>query len=276
MEDGLAVTVDSLVQGIHFDDRSSPEDIGWKVVAVSVSDLGAARARPEWMVLALSMPDRPDRERWVEGLSRGVALACRAFGLYLVGGDVTAVPQGGPIFVSATLGGRCVDRPRCRKGAVPGDDVWLTGWPGLAGAGWMSAEPGAEALAALRRPVPPLAFSLALDVATAAMDLSDGLAADLPRLCAASGVGAEIDPLALPVHPALLSSRDSLRFVTAGGDDYELLFTAAPSDADRVRTLADGVRVHRIGRIVAGAGARLLGRSWPEAAFGHFRSGGDS
>lgn len=278
LRDGLALTVDSLVEGIHFDERSSPEDVGWKVVAVSVSDLGATRARPEWMVLALSMPDRTDRERWVEGLSRGIGEACRQFGVYLVGGDVTAVPPGGPIFVSATLGGRCPGPPRSRAGASSGDDVWVTGWPGLAGAGWMSAVPPAEALAALRRPVPPLAFSLALDTATAAMDLSDGLAADLPRLCAASGVGAEIDPDALPVHPALAGSADRLRFGTVGGDDYELLFTAAPSDAPGIRALAaqGGVPVHRIGRIVAGSAARLVGTPWPEAAFSHFRSGGDT
>lgn len=271
--DGLAITVDSLVEHVHFDTRSSPADVGWKVVAVSVSDLGATRARPEWMVLALSMPDRADRESWVAGLSRGIAEACQRFGVYLVGGDVTAVPAGGPIFVSGTFGGRCVDRPRTRSGAVPGDDVWVTGWPGLAGAGWMSADPPAEGLAALRRPVPPLGFALSLDVASAAMDLSDGLAADLPRLCAASGVGAEIDVDRLPIHPALRSDPDRLRFLTVGGDDYELLFTASPANADRIRVLAGDTPVHRIGRIVAGSGARLVGADWPAPAFAHFASG---
>jgi thiamine-monophosphate kinase len=261
------------VEGVHFDARSSPADVGYKAVAVSVSDLGATRARPEWMVLALSLPDRPDRDRWVEGLSRGLHEACARFGVYLVGGDVTGVPAGGPIFVSATLGGRLVDGPRTRSGARPGHDVWVTGWPGLAGAGWMSDDPPAAGLSALRRPVPPLAFALALDVASAAMDLSDGLAADLPRLCAASGVGAEIDPDALPVHPDLRARADRLRFMTVGGDDYELLFTAAPEHHSRIRELAGDVPVHRIGRIVAGNGARLAGVDWPVPAFSHFAAG---
>ncbi|MEQ1503338.1 MAG: thiamine-phosphate kinase [Myxococcota bacterium] len=276
-EGELAITVDALVEGVHFARGADPADVGFKAVAVSVSDLGASRASPRWMVLALSAPDRPapsDLDRWIDGFAAGVAAAADAFGVYLVGGDLTRMPADGPIVVSVTAAGAVVHPPRSRAGARPGDDVWVTGWPGLAGAGWMWADPPAEALAALHRPDPPLGFALALGVATAAMDLSDGLASDLPRLCARSGVGAVIDPDSLPVHPALADrSTEAIRAVAfGGGDDYQLLFTAAPADRAAVEADAGdaGVRVARIGSIVAEGGARLRDGGWPAPGFVHY------
>jgi thiamine-monophosphate kinase len=258
-----ALTADTMVAGIHFDDQTPAEDVGYKVVAVSVSDLGAARARPEWMLLALTCPGPGP---WVDAFTRGVADACARFGVYLVGGDVT---RGDRVVVTSTLGGALVAEPRTRSGARPGDELWVTGTPGLAGAGWMSARPSAEALRALRRPVPPLAFALALDAATAAMDLSDGLASDLPRLCAASGVGARLDAALLPLHPDVAAEPDPLRCALAGGDDYELLFTAPPGAAIEALAQAYGVQAHRIGAITRD-GIALVGADWPAPAFAHF------
>lgn len=281
VEGGLALTTDTLVQGVHFDDRLSAEDVGFKAVAVSVSDLAAVGARPAWAQLGLSLPDAPDAEAFVAGLARGLASAAERFGVYLCGGDTTGVPRGGPRYVTVTLGGRCVGSPRSRRGARPGDDLWVTGTLGLAGAGWRLPAPGPAALAALRRPDPPLSFALALAeraLATAGMDLSDGLRDDLPRLCAASGVGARISPEALPSHPELDARPDRLSLQVASGEDYQLLFTSGAAHADAVRSLAaaHGVRLTRIGLVTADGGARLDGAAWPDAAFTHFHDGGDA
>lgn len=272
---GLALKVDAMVEGLHFDARTPAADVGFKAVARPVSDLAACGAEPAWLLLAVSLPDDPARERWVDGLAAGVAEACAAWGPYLVGGDVTGLPPGGPRVVSATVGGPCVAEPHARAGARPGDRLWVTGTLGLAGAGWMLADPPEAALRALRRPSPPLAFGLALaraGLATAAMDLSDGLLADLPRLCRASGVGASVAPDALPADPAIAGRADLLRLQVAGGDDYELLFAAPPAADDAVRAIAarTGTRVTPIGTVTAGSGAQLQGQPWPAPAFSHF------
>jgi thiamine-monophosphate kinase len=228
-------------------------------------------------VLALSLPrDRADRDAWVDGLAAGVRAAGSAFGIRLVGGDVTAVLGDRPIVVSTTAGGAVVGPPRSRAGARPGDTLWVTGWPGLAGVGWQADDPPPEALAALRRPAPPLALALELDVATAAMDLSDGLAADLPRLAAASGVRAILDADRIPLHPAVAATSDPMHHALGGGEDYQLLFTAPPAASDRIGELGAryAVGMHPVGRIVAGSGVELAGMravgAWPSSAFAHF------
>jgi thiamine-monophosphate kinase len=269
VDHGLAVTVDALVEGVHFDRRLSPEDVGYKTLAVSVSDLAAVGARPSWAVLALALP--ASDPAWVDGFARGLADACARWGVRLVGGDTVRTP--GPRTASLTLGGTCVAAPRRRSGARPGDDLWVTGTLGLASAGWRLDAPPAAALAALRRPDPPLAFALdlALDgLATAGMDLSDGLARDLPRLCAASRVGAVVDADALPGDPCLGS--DAVDHQLRGGEDFQLLFTAPPGHADALRALAarHGVRLTRVGRIEPGDAPRLAQGSWPTPAWAHF------
>lgn len=269
--DGTVVTVDALVEGVHWDARLSPEDVGWKAVAASASDCAAMGARPAWMVLALSVPG-PDDTAWVAGLADGLAAAAAEFSVPLVGGDTTRSP--GPRFVAITMGGKAT-RPILRSGAVPGDDLWMTGWPGLAGAGYALVDPPAEALAALRRPQPRVALGVALAeqaLATAMMDLSDGLRADLPRLAARSGVGADVDVASLPVHPALRGLPDVLRLQVAGGEDYELLFTARPADRVRIEALASafGVPCTRIGAVTVGSAVRLIGADWPPPLFAHF------
>lgn len=272
LADGTALTVDALVEGIHWDHRLSPADVGFKAVAASVSDLCSMGAAPRWMLLALST--RAD-DAWIEAFAAGLGEAARRWNVELVGGDTTGSP--GPTVVSVTMGGACVAAPLTRTGARPGDAVWITGLPGLAGAGWMLDEPPLEALRALRRPEPPLDFALALAterLPTAMMDLSDGLASDLPRLCAASGVGATLDPAALPLHPALAGLSDPLAIQLGGGEDYQLLFTTAPEAPVEALARRYGVAVARIGRITEGARVELLGRAWPAPAFDHFPTDG--
>jgi thiamine-monophosphate kinase len=265
----LALTVDALVEGAHFDERLSPADVGFKTIAVSVSDLAAGGASPAFALLSVSLPDDPRREPFVDGFATGLREACARWGVYVLGGDTTRSP--GPIVVSATLGGFCVGRPHRRDGGRPGDRLWVTGALGRAAAGWSQASPPDSALAALRRPDPPVPFALALasaGLATAVMDLSDGLAADLPRLCSASGVGVRVDPERVPVAPEA-----DLSLAVGGGEDYELLF-AAPADAgDRVAALAvaSGVRVTAIGELVAGHVLAFGTSAWPVPLFAHFR-----
>jgi len=266
----LALTVDALIEGVHFDDRLSAEDVGFKTIAVSVSDLAAVGAAPRFALLSISLRDDGARDGFVDGFGAGLREACARWGVYLAGGDTTRSP--GPIAISATLGGICVGQPHRRSGARPGDRLWVTGALGRAAAGWALPSPPPSALAALRRPDPPLAFALALaeaGVATAAMDLSDGLAADLPRLCVASGVGARVDPARIPVAPEADRS-----LAVSGGEDYQLLFTASPDAERQIRALAleHEVTVTAIGELSADVTLRFGDAPWPVPLFGHFRS----
>lgn len=271
LADGTAVTVDALVEGVHWDARLSAADVGWKAVAVNASDLGAMGAAPAWMVLTLALPSPPD-PAWVAAFAAGAGEAARAYGVTLIGGDTTRSP--GPRFVSITMGGRCVGAPARRSGGRPGDDVWVTGVLGLAGAGYVLMDPPPEALAALRRPRPPVAFAGTLAerrLVTAMMDLSDGLASDLPRLCRASRAGARIRPDALPLPEVLRGRDDALALAVGAGDDYELLFCAPPAHRDAIAAAAaeHAVRVTRIGALTPDAEVALVGRPWP-AAWTHF------
>lgn len=270
---GLALTADVLVEGVHFDDQLAPEDVGWKVLAVSVSDLAAMGAQPVWALLTLSLPsdDRP----WVSGFARGFGQACERFGVTLIGGDTTGSP--GPRIAGVTLGGQAVGRPLTRSGGRPGDDLFVTGVPGLAGAGWMLSTPPRSAIDALRHPEPPLGFALDLareELATAAMDLSDGLAMDLPRLARSSKCGARLDPGKMPAHRHLdrLDPEVARRCRLAGGDDYQLLFAAAPEARLQIRELAarHGVRITAVGSLIEGSDVELTDGDWPSGSFDHF------
>lgn len=270
LADGTALTVDTMVEGVHFDERISPEDLGYKAVTVSVSDLAATGATPTWLLLALSAPRTVDAT-WFEAIARGVGDACRTWGIALIGGDTTR--SSGPVVLSTTAAGRCAGAPLLRSGARASDDLWVTGTPGLAALGYLAAAPSERALRALHHPAPPVAFALALaaaGLATAAMDLSDGLRSDLPRLCAASRLGAQVDSSALPAlqGPAELLATAQL----AGGDDFELLFTAPAAARDAILALAltHAVRATRIGAMHATPGAQLSSGPWPAPGFAHF------
>jgi thiamine-monophosphate kinase len=266
----LVACTDTLVAGVHFPEGAVPEDIGWKSLAVNLSDLAAMGAEPAWALLALTLPhaDAP----FVDGFARGFAELAHKHDVALIGGDTTQ----GPLSVTVTtLGFVPAGEALTRGGARLGDGVFVTGTLGdAAGALHMLREPGlgtggtgkneAALRARLGRPEPRVAAGLALrGIASTCIDVSDGLLADLGHVCAASGVGAEIEADALPVLPALAASFDAKTcrdLALAGGDDYELCFTAHSAlEKEIVEALARaGCRATRIGRIVMGSGVRAL------------------
>ena len=210
---------------------------------------------------------------WVERYACGLQEACEAFGVTLIGGDTTSSPN--TRFVNVTMGGTLLKNAIHRSDAKPTDDLWVTGVPGLAASGYMYATPSPAALEALRRPRPPLGFALALSEGNwvhGMMDLSDGLASDLPRLCKAAGVGAVVFPDAMPRHPDLNESPlcEALKF--AGGDDFELLFTAPASAREAIQRLAEHHQVlaNRIGHITSAVTVKLADRDWPRSPWTHF------
>jgi len=269
---GALVSVDTMVEGVHFDDRLSAADVGWKLVAVNASDIGACGRMPRWALLSLSLP-RGDGA-WLTGFARGLREALGAWSIDLRGGDTTRSP--GPRVASLTIGSAATGPRVSRAGASVGDTLWVTGALGAAAAGFCHQT--LLGLDHLRRPVPPVAFGAALGAAglpSAMMDLSDGLAADLARLCAASGVGALVWPEALPASPALpdVDAAERLSLMTAFGEEYGLLF-AAPGAAEAAiggLAAAHGVAVSPVGRCIPAEEGVLFGDgAWPEARFRHF------
>jgi thiamine-monophosphate kinase len=258
----LAVTVDTLVAGVHFPDGTAPSLLGYRLLAVNLSDLAAMGARPRWCTLALTLPKA--EELWLDGFSRGLFELAERYGVSVVGGNLSR----GPLTLTAQLMGT-VERAKMltRGGGHVGDDIYVTGTLGDSAAGVAlvlerSTAPHGSAAAALKeryyRPVPRVGAGLALGpLATAAIDVSDGLLADLGHVCKASGCGATIDVERVPLSAELMSlfpPQEALAHALGGGDDYELLFTAPPSRAEEVETAleAAGTPVRRIGQLVAG------------------------
>ena len=283
----LAVSSDMLVEGRHFLSTVLPERLGHKALAVNLSDLAACGAEPLAFTLALAMP-RVD-EACLEGFARGMFALADEHGIELVGGDTTA----GPLNICITVFGAApAGQALLRSGARAGDDIWVSHplGGGLGDArlalevfrGRLSL--AGEAFEAVRArmecPEPRVALGLALrGIATSAIDLSDGLVGDLGHVLARSGVGATLNADALPRSAVLAAQARALQYECglAGGDDYELLFTAAAGSEREVRAAADhaGVAVTRIGtvdtepglRLTDANGAALAGRF---AAFDHF------
>lgn len=277
----LAVATDTLNAGVHFPTGAAPIDIGWKALAVNLSDLAAMGAQPVWSTLSLSLPDGD--AAFVDGLLDGFLALAQRHDVALVGGDTTR----GPLSVCVTVHG-FVDPQRVlrRDAARTGDDLWVTGTLGDAAgalAQWQAGQTiDATLRARLDRPTPRIDSGIALaPVAHACIDLSDGLLADLGHVCVASGVGAEVDIDALPASSELRMRFDlpARRVLQAtGGDDYELCFSAAPEQRDAIERMAQdiGVAITRIGRIIDGARPRALlpdGREWLPSCTGytHFR-----
>ncbi len=267
---------------MHFPAGTEPADIGWKALAVNLSDLAAMGATPAWALLALTLP-RPDAA-FVDGFAEGFAQLAGQYRLALVGGDTTR----GALTLSVAVHGFVPPgQALTRAGAQVGDAVLVTGTLGDAAAGLRCLPSRMDIQATARdflvnrlnRPTPRVAAGLALrGRASACIDVSDGLLADLGHVCTASGVGAEIDAALLPCSPALLGAFDEAAvrdFALTGGDDYELCFTVPAARMDEVRDdLAKlGCGATRIGRIVAGEGVRVRGAdgAWLEPA----RSGWD-
>lgn len=288
-------TADALVEGVHFQRTTSgPADIGWKALAINASDVAAMGGRPRHAVVSLMLPD--DLEvAWVDGFYDGLLEYAGRSGISVVGGNLAQAPL--VIVDMALLGEVEPQRLMRRAGARPGDLVAVTGALGGAAAGLVALREGmtdppgqtliARAVYAQRRPEPPLAAGplLAASGAVHAMiDLSDGLAIDLWRVCEASGVGVRIEAERLPVDPAAAAVAaaaqcSALEMALSGGEDYELLFAVAPSDAGSVldRLVAEtGRPAAVIGEFTpASAGRRVVGDGGPRpltpSGWTHFR-----
>jgi thiamine-monophosphate kinase len=261
----LAVAIDTMVEGVHFPVGTRAADIGWKSLAVNLSDLAAMGATPAWALLAMTLPKAdPD---FIDDFATGFAQLAQSFRLALVGGDTTR----GTLTISVAVHGFVPPgKALTRSGAKPGDAIFVTGTLGDAAAGLQLFNRHGDndarsvfLIERLHRPTPRVAAGLALrDHASACIDISDGLLADLSHICTASGVGAEIDASMLPRSSALFDLFDdttSQHFALSGGDDYELCFTVqaqhvAAVQADLARL---GCGAAKIGRIVEGDGVRV-------------------
>ena len=269
------LALDTLVEGAHFPAGMDARFVGHRALAVNLSDLAAMGAEPAWALLGLTLPSVD--EHWLAGFSAGLDALARRFQVALVGGDTTR----GPLTVTIALAGNVpTGQALLRSGARPGDDLWVSGTPGDAAAGLAVLQgrlpaQGRARDALLHRfqlPEPRVALGMALrGIASACIDISDGLAGDLAKLCAASGVGADVESRELPLSAGLCSAAGPearLRFALGGGDDYELLFTAPPGQRARLAALEAGAVLRRIGAISETAGVRIDGAA-PEREAGH-------
>ena len=277
----LVAVADTVVDGVHFPAGSDPADIGHRALAVNLSDLAAMAAVPAWATVCLTVP--VGDEAWCEAFASGFDALARAHGVALVGGDTTR----GPLAVSVQLLGLVpTGQALTRRGARPGDLVYVTGWPGDAAAGLALlqgrlAGQGADRswlVRRFRRPEPRSEFGVRLrGLASACIDVSDGLAVDLGRLAAASGVAALLRADAVPLSRALyaLAGEAGARdFALGGGDDYELLFTVPLARRGELATLQGpgAPAVHCIGEIAAGHGLKVRagGVDLPVRGYDHF------
>jgi thiamine-monophosphate kinase len=256
---GLIVTTDTLVEGVHFLPTDPPQDVAWKLLATNLSDLAAKGAAVEGVLLNYPLRD----DAWDRAFLIGFGKALATFDARLIGGDTVTLPAGAPRILTLTAFGRDAPAPS-RAGARAGDILWVTGTIGDAGAGLGIAQgaPGPSALlAAYRRPTPRLAEGRVLGPHVhAMMDVSDGLLLDARRMAAASGLHVAIDLAGVPLSDALRTHAGDTRATrlaaATAGDDYQLLFAAAPAFAPPVPATA-------VGRFAAGGGLSLHDRGAP-------------
>jgi len=280
----LVVTADTLNAGVHFPAETPAADIGWKTLAVNLSDLASMGAVPAWCTLALSLPTAdPD---WIDAFADGFFALADAHHMVLIGGDTTR----GPLSLSVTAMGQVTPGTALRRdSARVGDEVWVSGALGDAAVAlraWQSGtldvvHPAEDAQVdylrqRLARPTPRVALGRALvGVASAAVDISDGLLADLGHVCSRSGVGARIDPALLPVSSAArarVGDTHAREAALRGGDDYELCFTAPPNRHAAIAALAErlALPLTRVGEIVAGSGVDAAGHERGTVGYEHF------
>jgi len=266
----LVVAMDTIVEGVHFPAKSAAVDIGYRALAVNLSDLAAMGAEPAWMTLSLSLPDSD--EQWIAGFSSGLFALAQQHNVALIGGDTVK----GPLVITVQVAGWVeADRWLTRSGARPGDLIFVSGVPGEAAAGLtvvqneMSGDAAAQLRTRFLRPEPRIALGRHLrTIATAAMDISDGLLTDLDKLCVASGCGARIDVNAIPKSGAMQQLFDEptcLECALAGGDDYELLFTIAPTEVQSLLGAALTTACTQIGVMTANAPVECLSGGKPIA-----------
>jgi thiamine-monophosphate kinase len=271
----LVLKTDPIAEGVHFLAGEAPADVGWKALAVNVSDLAAKGARATHYLMALSFPAAP-RRSWVIGFAEGLREAQKCFGCHLVGGDTDRRP--GPLTISITVVGWVPRGGMVRRGtARAGDGLFVSGTLGDAALGlrvlkdptrvraWgLSADMVADLQGRYRRPQPRLALASALrEHASAAMDLSDGLAKDLGRMCRASGCAGRVRladvPLSLASARVVAADARQYEAVLAGGDDYEVLASIPPprEAAFQRAASAAGIAVTRIGSVTLGNGISI-------------------
>ena len=279
----LAISTDMLIAGRHFSYIDGPGTVGHKSLAVNLSDMAAMGANPRWVLLSLSIME-PD-EKWLRGFSGGFFGLAQKYGVELIGGDTTR----GPLTISIQIMGEVPPGQALRRdGAHPGDEIWVSGTLGNAALALaylrrrvgLTAHEAAACLPALHVPQPRVALGLALrGLATAAIDISDGLLADLGHILERSQVAAEIEFDRLPVSETMrchLDNQAARDCVLAGGDDYELCFTAPAAHHQAIQALSETLDLPLtcIGVIGAGQGLSLLAAGKPipitVAGFDHF------
>jgi len=270
--EGLVITHDSIAEGVHFLSEDPAGSVGWKLVAVNLSDLAGKGATPAAAVLSLTIGSD---SIWDEAFLTGVEAACASYGLPLIGGDTIALPDGAPRVFGLTAIGRAGPRTPSRGGGKPGDQLWLVGSIGDSAAGLALLLGDRKAAGLLvdsyRRPVPQLvAGRMLAPHANAMMDVSDGLLLDAQRLAEASGCTATIDLDGLPLSKAFVAERGNglaaRLFAGIGGDDYALL-AALPADLDPLSlSLPSGTSIRCIGSLGADGGIlRLVSKGKPVA-----------
>jgi thiamine-monophosphate kinase len=255
--DELVLTHDTIAEGVHFLPNDPAASVGWKLVAVNLSDLAAKGATPAAALLSLAVSAN---DAWDLGFLDGIEAACESYALPLVGGDTISLPPGAPRVLGMTTIGRVGKHIPLRSGGKPGDTLWLVGSVGDAAAGLAQLRLEASSTGPLvdiyRRPVPLLGAGQALAVhANAMIDISDGLLLDVSRVAEASGCSAVIDLDALPLSAAFLRERGgdlgARLFAATGGDDYALL-TALPRRLNPLSlSLPNGTSIARIGTLTA-------------------------
>ena len=254
----LVAAIDTMVAGVHFPEATAPREIGYKLLAVNLSDMAAMGAEPSWFTLALTLPDCD--EHWLAEFSAGMAELAEQHSVQLIGGDTTQ----GPLVLSLQAHGFVpVEQCLKRSGAKVGDGIYVTGTLGDAALGLKVALEGAEytdseyLLSRLNRPTPRVVIGMALrGVANSAIDISDGLLVDLAHICQRSGVGAKLLMERIPLSEAYRSNSQTPDIALSGGDDYELCFTAATSQHAAVMAIAEQYhcKIHRIGEVVEQSG----------------------
>ncbi len=265
----LAISTDTMVSGTHFFPDVDPEALGHKALAVNLSDMAAMGAMPYWAMLALTLPNV--NHDWLSSFAKGFFDLAQEYNVSLVGGDTTKGPA---LVMTVTIMGEVPAGAALRRsGAKVGNDVWVSGNVGDAalavahrnGKLVLVEDDYREALMRLYEPTPRVALGQALrGLATSAIDVSDGLLADLTHICRLSGVGATVELPLVPVSDIgsrHLGSPAGRSAIVAGGDDYELCFTAHANSRDSIRELTDilGIPITRIGQIKRGKGVSLLG-----------------
>jgi thiamine-monophosphate kinase len=264
--DNLVITHDSIAEGVHFLASDPPASVGWKLVAVNLSDLAGKGAEPAGALLSLALSGEGS---WESDFLTGVEHACESYALPLIGGDTIALPEGAPRVLGLTAIGRAGPRVPHRAGGRAGDCLWLVGTVGDGAAGLARLEADPRATGPLvdiyRRPIPQLRAGQAVAPhAHAMMDVSDGLLLDARRMAEASGCGIGIALDSLPLSGAFTaaigSDADAHLFAATGGDDYALLAALAPELDPATLSLPEGTRIARIGSLSAGEASLSL--SW--------------